>query len=84
MRYEPLFDLAAAAGYDWAACNRPGPTQRSRPDGTPKPPFGRLDWFFTRGLDAGDPETLPAVDESGSANWDHELLVVTVSPRTAT
>ena len=25
------------------------PTQRTRPDGTPAPPFGRIDWFFRPG-----------------------------------
>ena len=53
--YEPLFEVAAAQGYDWRACNTQGvPTQRTRPDGTPPPPFGRIDWFFSRGLVASD------------------------------
>jgi endonuclease/exonuclease/phosphatase family metal-dependent hydrolase len=79
--YEPLFEVAASRGYDWHACNTPGvPTQRTRPDGTPPPPLGRLDWFFSRGLETFDPQTIPAVDDAGAAISDHEVLVVTVGP----
>lgn len=80
--YEPLFELAAAAGFDWRACNKLGvATQRTRPDGTPPPPLGRLDWFLTRGMVATDPRIAAAVDpEAGTAISDHELLAVTVSP----
>jgi endonuclease/exonuclease/phosphatase family metal-dependent hydrolase len=78
--YEPLFQVAAAAGYDWTACNGPGPSQRTRPDGTPKPPHSRIDWFFCRGLQASDPQVVPAVGPDGQAISDHELLAVTVTP----
>ena len=77
--YEPLFEVAAAAGYDWRACNAPGvPTQRTRPDGTPAPPLGKLDWFLTRGLEVVDARTIPAVDDAGRALSDHEVLSVTI------
>ena len=80
--YEPLFELAAAAGFDWVACNKLGvATQRTRPDGTPPTPLGKLDWFLTRGVVATDPRLVAAVDpETGTAISDHELLAVTVSP----
>jgi endonuclease/exonuclease/phosphatase family metal-dependent hydrolase len=79
--YEPLFEVAAAQGYDWRACNQLGvPTQRSRPDGTPRPPLGRIDWFLARGLEATDPQTVPAIDNAGVAISDHEVLAVTVRP----
>ena len=79
--YEPLFEVMAAAGYDWQSCNALGlPTQRTRPDGTPKPPLGKIDWFFGRDLKAGAAETIPAVDRDGGAISDHEILVVTVQP----
>lgn len=79
--YEPLFEIAAARGYDWRACNTLGvPTERTRPDGTPPPPFGRIDWFFSRGLAASDPQTVAAVDADGVAISDHELLTVSVRP----
>jgi endonuclease/exonuclease/phosphatase family metal-dependent hydrolase len=79
--FEPLFDVAAARGYDWRACNTLGvPTQRTRPDGTPPPPLGRLDWFFSRGLATSDPKTVAAVDGAGIAISDHEVLVVSARP----
>jgi endonuclease/exonuclease/phosphatase family metal-dependent hydrolase len=76
--YEPLFEVAAAAGYDFRACNALGvPTQRTRPDGTPAPPLGKLDWFLARGLGVAGARTIPAVDDAGSALSDHEVLAVT-------
>ena len=78
--HEPLFDELQARGYDWASCNTAHATQRTRPDGTPEPPHGRLDWFFTRGLLARDPITVAAVDAAGTAISDHELLAVTIAP----
>ena len=80
VRFEPLFQVAAAAGYEWSACNAPGATQRTRPDGTPEAPLGRLDWFFTRGLAARDPATLVATAATGNVISDHDLLLTTVSP----
>ena len=54
--FEPMFEVAAAHGYDWRACNALNvPTQRTRPDGTPAPPLGKIDWFLCRGLCASDP-----------------------------
>jgi endonuclease/exonuclease/phosphatase family metal-dependent hydrolase len=83
--YEPLFRVAAAAGYDWRACNAVGvPTQRTRPDGTPAPPLGKLDWFLARGLEVAEPRTIPAVDAGGRALSDHEVLAVTVTLRAPT
>jgi endonuclease/exonuclease/phosphatase family metal-dependent hydrolase len=77
--HEPLFTVMAAHGFAWESCNTLGvATQRTRPDGTPRPPFGRIDWLFTRGLAATDPATLPATDPSGSALSDHEILAVTI------
>ena len=78
--YEPLFDVLRARGYDRSACNTAHATQRTRPDGTPEPPHGRIDWFFTRGLRARDPATVAAVDSAGTAISDHELLAVTIAP----
>lgn len=79
--YEPLFQVMAAAGYNWQDCNALGvPTQRTRPDGTPRPPLGKIDWFFSRGLEANAPATVAAVDSNGRAISDHEVLAVTVRP----
>ena len=67
MPYEPMFAELQARGYEWETCNVIGEaTQRTRPDGTPPPPHGRIDWFFARGLDCDDPATIPAVDAGAS------------------
>jgi endonuclease/exonuclease/phosphatase family metal-dependent hydrolase len=81
VRHEPLFSLAERAGYDWRACNRlelathrvatPGPSSRGSL---------RLDWFLCRGLVARDPAVVAAVDASGAALSDHELLSLRVEP----
>jgi endonuclease/exonuclease/phosphatase family metal-dependent hydrolase len=79
MRYEPMFDELRRRGYDWEHCNIMGlRTQRTRPDGTPAEPLGRIDWFFARGLECSDPAVIPAVDGNGVAISDHEALAVTV------
>jgi endonuclease/exonuclease/phosphatase family metal-dependent hydrolase len=79
--YEPMFEVAAAHGYDWRTCNALRvATQRTRPDGTPAPPLGKIDWFLCRGLRVSDPATLPAVDARGVAISDHEVLGVTIAP----
>lgn len=80
MAYEPMFELLKRRGYDWETCNAPGPTQRTRPDGTPAPPLGRIDWLFARGLTCTDVATVPAVDAGGVAISDHEVLAVTIAP----
>ena len=76
--FEPMFGIARSYGLDWSDCNAPGPTQRTRPDGTPAPPFGKIDWFFTRGLKASAPAIVPAVDHEGNTISDHELIRVEV------
>lgn len=82
--FEPLFAHAAARGYGWRDCNLPGvATQRTRPDGTPEPPFGKIDWFLARGLRCREPRVLPAVDARGDAIADHEALAVLVEPAPA-
>jgi endonuclease/exonuclease/phosphatase family metal-dependent hydrolase len=79
MAYEPMFEEMRARGYDWESCNVGGvPTQRTRPDGTPKPPLGRIDWYFARGLVCSAPAVLPAVNDAGVAISDHEALAVTI------
>jgi endonuclease/exonuclease/phosphatase family metal-dependent hydrolase len=79
MRYEPMFEALRARGYGWETCNEMGKaTQRTRPDGTPRPPFGRIDWFFARGLDCSDAEVIAAVDDAGIAISDHDALAVTI------
>jgi endonuclease/exonuclease/phosphatase family metal-dependent hydrolase len=76
-----MFELLKRRGYDWEQCNAAGPTQRSRPDGTPAPPLGRIDWLFARGLVCTEAATVPAVDADGVAISDHEVLTVTIAPK---
>jgi endonuclease/exonuclease/phosphatase family metal-dependent hydrolase len=81
MRYEPMFAELTRRGYDWETCNVMGAaTQRTRPDGSPAEPHGRIDWFFARGLLCSDPAVIPAVDDDGVAISDHEALAVTIRP----
>ncbi len=81
VRYEPLFCLLEERGYDWQGCNVAlAPTQRTRPDGTPQPPFGKIDWFLSRGLVCRAPAIVPATDAEGVAISDHEVLAVTIEP----
>jgi len=75
---EPLFDLFANAGYDWCAANTPAATERTRPDGTPRPPFRRIDWFFARGVSARRAFTVAATDLAGSAISDHDVIVIDI------
>ena len=77
--YEPLFGLFADAGYDWRAANQPAATERTRPDGTPQPPFRKIDWFFTRGVLVRRAFTLAATDLRGSAISDHDVIVIELS-----
>ncbi|HVT52213.1 MAG TPA: endonuclease/exonuclease/phosphatase family protein [Dongiaceae bacterium] len=74
--FEPMFRALAEHGFGWADANDMAPTQRRRPDGMPKPPFRRLDWLFTRDVEAGAARTIAAVDEKDGAISDHEVLVV--------
>ena len=79
MRHEPMFELLRARGYDWESCNVMGAgTQRTRPDGTPAPPFGKIDWLFARGLRCTDAAIVGAVDAAGVAVSDHEVLCVSI------
>jgi endonuclease/exonuclease/phosphatase family metal-dependent hydrolase len=76
---EPMFTVFRDAGFSWLDANTSEPTCRTRPDGTPEPPFTRIDWFFTRGFDAHEAATLPAIDAEGQAISDHEALRVTLT-----
>jgi len=44
----------------------------------PRPPFARIDWMLVRGLAATAPCVWPAVDATGSAISDHELLTLEI------
>ena len=79
--YEAMFALFGAARYDWRAANAPRATERMRPDGTPEPPYRKIDWFFTRGATVQRAFTTAAIDAAGSAISDHDALVIDVVGR---
>jgi hypothetical protein len=78
---EPLFADLAEAGYEWQACNIPDvPTTRYAGERAEQPRT-KLDWFFTRRLEAGDPKIIPALLPDGSPSSDHDALAVSIRPR---
>jgi endonuclease/exonuclease/phosphatase family metal-dependent hydrolase len=74
--YEAMFALFSAAGYDWRTANTPQATERMRPDGTPEPPYRKIDWFFTRGAPVQRALTVAAIGPAGTAISDHDALVI--------
>ncbi|HUL09374.1 MAG TPA: endonuclease/exonuclease/phosphatase family protein [Candidatus Acidoferrum sp.] len=76
-RYEPLFALAQARGYQWKAANAAGPTERE-PAGEAAI-LGHIDWFLARDLRVVEPEIIPAVDERGNMISDHEMIALTIA-----
>ena len=79
MCYEPLFDAAADAGFDWHDCNSPDPTVCIERE-CKVPTRARLDWFFTRGLVAERPTTVSSIGEDDVLISDHDLIAVTIKP----
>ena len=77
--FEPLFAVAKDHGYDWQGCNLPDQPTTRYPMGSPRFP-AKIDWFFTRGLLASDPQIIPALRADGSPASDHEGLMVTIRP----
>ncbi len=74
---EPLFAMAKARGYDWAACNLAQPTTR-RSIWSDSEGMRQLDWFCTRGLTVCDPLIVPALGDDATVLTDHELLLLTL------
>ncbi len=75
--YEPMFTIAAKAGFKWNTANSSGTTQRPHTE----PRYERkLDWFFTRGLNAWGANIVSAVDANGRVLSDHDLITVMISP----
>lgn len=70
---EPLFAALRGVGFGWQGANDGAATVRAT-NGRPHPPMRRLDWFFTRGLDASRARTIEAVDAEGNALSDHEMI----------
>jgi endonuclease/exonuclease/phosphatase family metal-dependent hydrolase len=78
-RDEPLFDDLRKAGFEWQRANLALPTQTPGPTNKHAPPFGKLDWIVVRGLEASNPQVIPAVDDEGRAVSDHEMVAVDLS-----
>ena len=76
--YEPMFARFSDAGYQWHAANTRAATERMRPDGTPRPPYRKIDWFFTRGAAVRRAVTVAAIDATRSAISDHDVIVIDV------
>lgn len=80
--YEPLFDAARDAGFDWLDANVAGPTTRHEADGAPHHHPLHIDWLFTRGLEARRPTVVPAVGPvHGRRLSDHQLIAASVRLR---
>jgi endonuclease/exonuclease/phosphatase family metal-dependent hydrolase len=77
-RREPLFADLREAGFSWAGANLAVPTQRDGPAKTHPRPFGKLDWFFVRGVTAENPQVIASLDQRGQPISDHEMIVVDV------
>jgi endonuclease/exonuclease/phosphatase family metal-dependent hydrolase len=76
--HEPLFDFAAAHGFEWVDANLAAPTTRHDAAAMPDHIPTKLDWILVRGLQARRPSTVPALGPDGTALSDHELLAVSV------
>lgn len=77
--YEPLFDVARDAGFDWLDANVAGATTNHAGDGAPHHHPLHIDWLFTRGLEARRPTIVPAVGRtSGRRLSDHQLIAASV------
>lgn len=77
-KFEPLFKLLRAAGFDWQNSNTRDQTRRAMNDGRPEPAVKRIDWFFTRGLVVSNPKVWPAQDEKGKPLSDHEMITLDI------
>jgi len=74
---EPLFEVAARAGYTWLPCNQPLPTERPRTDDPDRLRF-RLDWFFARGLICENSRNIPAETPCGTSLSDHDAITTDI------
>lgn len=77
-RFEPLFSDLRRAGFGWADANLAAPTQRDGPSKKHPRPFGKLDWFFTRGVTVENPQVIPSLDPQGRPVSDHEMITLDI------
>ncbi|RIK96946.1 MAG: endonuclease [Proteobacteria bacterium] len=79
--HEPLFAVAAEAGFAWADANalRVPTLRHATPEGSARSAL-KLDWFLCRGLAPSEPAVLEAVAPSdGALLSDHEAIAVSVA-----
>lgn len=80
--YEPLFEVAGGAGFDWIDANLAGPTTLHGADGAPHHHPLHIDWLLTRGVEARRPTVVPAVAPvTGRRLSDHQLIAASVRLR---
>ena len=75
-RDEPLSTTCARPASNGGTRTSPCRPRRPGPTNKHEPPFGKLDWLVVRGLEASNPQVIPAVDEQGRAVSDHEMIAV--------
>lgn len=79
--HEPLFEVAAAAGFTWDACNAPNvATLRHAAETGSRRGAMKLDWMLCRGLKPAEPRVIDAVSHDGQMLSDHEAIAANFSP----
>ncbi|WP_119307111.1 endonuclease/exonuclease/phosphatase family protein [Cohaesibacter haloalkalitolerans] len=71
---EPLFRAAERHGFSWANNAKGTTTRRSLLTYKPRPPR-KLDWLCARGFVPVEAAILPAIEASGKALSDHEIIL---------
>ena len=77
---EPLFAVAERNGLLWTTANTFASTTRRRAWHTGSAEPKSIDWLFVRGLQAGRASVRPAVDATGEAISDHEMILAEFAP----
>jgi endonuclease/exonuclease/phosphatase family metal-dependent hydrolase len=76
--HEAMFTRFSEAGYDWRTANTRSASERMRPDGTPQPPYRKIDWFFAPGATVRRAVTAAAIDATRSAISDHDVIIIDI------
>lgn len=76
---EPAFNRFAKAGFDWRDANTPAITTRHAPGRVVQYPLRKIDWLFSRSVQAQESFVQAALSERGEYLSDHELIATRVS-----